>query len=115
MLLLTLLHTVPVIWLTPVAAGTAPTSVLLAFGFASLRELNREAVVLGLMVLVPGLAYAGIAWVLAWLLGKLLPRVRRPAGAWLLGYLTAGLLLGVQWPIYIAGGHNSSHSSDLNS
>ena len=114
LLLLALLHTVPVIWLTPVAAGTAPTSALLAFGLASLRELNHEALALGLMVFVPGLAYTGIAWTLAWLLGKLLLRVRPPAaGAWLLGCLIAGLLLAVHFPIYIAGGHNSSHSSDL--
>lgn len=113
LLLLVFVHTVPVVWLTPVAAGTAPTSALLAFGFASLRELSRQGIALGLMALVPGLVYTGIGWVLAWILGKLLLWFPRPARAGLLGCLTLGCLLAVYFPIYIAGGHNSSSSSDL--
>jgi TPR repeat protein len=113
LLLLTLLHTVPVVWLTPVAAGTAPSSALLAFGIASLRELSREGIALGLIFLVPGLVYTGIAWALSWLLSRLLQRVPPHARAWLLGLLILGLLLSVHFSIYIAGGHNSSRSSDL--
>jgi TPR repeat protein len=113
LLLLTLLHTVPVVWLTPVAAGTAPSSALLAFGIASLRDLSREGIALGLIVLVPGLVYTSIAWALSWYLAKLLQRVPRSARAWLLGCLTVALLLAVHFPIYTTGGHNSSRSSDL--
>jgi hypothetical protein len=112
LLLLMLLHTVPVVWLTPVAAGTAPTAALLAYGIASVLTLDLEGIALGLMALAPALIYTGIAWMLAWLLGKL-QRVRPPAGAWLVGCLTVGLLLAVYFPIYSAGGHNSWRSSDL--
>ena len=113
LLLLTFLHTVPVVWLTPVAAGTAPTVALLGYGVASLFTFEREGIALGLFALVPALVYSGIAWLLAWLLGKLLLQVGRPAGAGLLGCLTLGLLLAVYFPIYIVGGHNSSRSADL--
>ena len=113
LLLLTLLHTVPAVWITPVAGGTAPTAALLAYGVASVLTLDREGIAIGLMALAPSLVYTGIAWLLAWLLGKLLQRVPRIARACLLGCLTVGLLLAVYFPIYIAGGHNSSSSSDL--
>jgi TPR repeat protein len=113
LLLLTFLHTLPVVWITPVAAGTAPTAALLAYGIASVLTLDHEGIALGLMALVPALAYTGIAWVLAWLLGKMLRWGRPAVSAWLLGCLTMGLLLAVYFPIYIAGGHNSSSSSDL--
>ena len=112
-LLLTFLHTLPVVWLTPVAAGTAPTAALLAYGLASVLTLRREGIALGLMALVPVLVYTGIAWLLAWLLGKVLQRGRPAVNAWLLGCLTVGLLLVVYFPIYIVGGHNSSSNSDL--
>lgn len=113
LLLLTLLHTLPVVWLTPVAGGTAPTAALLAYGLASVLTLSREGIALGLMALLPALVYTGITWVLAWVLGKLLQWGRPAVSAWLLGCLTVGLLLGVYFPIYIAGGHNFSSSSDL--
>jgi len=112
LVLLTLLHTVPVVWITPVAAGTVPTAVLLAFGMASVLTLDLEGLALGLMALAPALVYTGIAWALAWLLARL-QRVRPPAGAWLIVCLMLGLLLSVHFPIYIAGGHNASRSSDL--
>ena len=77
LLLLTFLHTLPVVWIPPpVAAGTAPTAALLAYGIASVLTLNREGIVIRLMALVPALVYTGIAWVLAWLLAKLLRRGR---------------------------------------
>ncbi|MBW2390485.1 MAG: sel1 repeat family protein [Deltaproteobacteria bacterium] len=113
LLLLTLLHTVPVLWITPVAGGTVPTAVLLAYGVASVLTLDHEGVAIGLMALAPALVYTGIAWLLAWLLGKLLQWVPPIARACLLGCLTVGLLLTVYFPIYLAGGHNSSSSSDL--
>ncbi len=113
LLLLTFLHTLPVVWITPVAAGTAPTAALLAYGIASVLTLNREGIAIGLMALVPAFVYTGIAWVLAWLLAKLLRWGRPALRAWLLGCLTIGLLLAVYFPIYIVGGHNSSSSSDL--
>ena len=42
LLFLTIIHTVPVVWLTPVAGGTAPTVALLAFCIASLFTSHRE-------------------------------------------------------------------------
>jgi len=113
LLLLTFLHTLPVVWITPVAAGTAPTAALLAYGIASVLTLEREGIALGLMALVPALVYTGLAWILAWLLAKLLRWGRPALRAWLVWCLAMGLLLTVYFPIYIVGGHNSSSSSDL--
>jgi TPR repeat protein len=113
LLLLTFLHTLPVIWLTPVAGGTAPTAALLAYGFAGVLSFDREGIALALMALLPALVYTGLAWGLAWLFAKLLRRGRPAVRAWLLGYMTMALLLAVHFPIYLVGGHNSSSSSDL--
>ncbi|MEE8243910.1 MAG: hypothetical protein V3R27_02860, partial [Pseudomonadales bacterium] len=112
-LLLTILHTVPVVWITPVAGGTAPTVALLAYGFASLLTFENDGVALSLFALGPALVYCGVAWVLAWLLGKMLGRVSQPARAWLLAILIIVPLVSVYFPIYLAGGHNSSQSVDL--
>ena len=62
LLLLTLIHTIPVIWITPVAGGTAPTAGLLVFLIASLWTFDTEGIALGLMVGLPALIYCAIAW-----------------------------------------------------
>ena len=80
LLLLVAIHTLPVIWLTPVVGGTAPTVALLAFGFASLFTFDSEGIGLGLMVLIPALIYTGLAWLLAWLLAKGLRVFRASSG-----------------------------------
>lgn len=113
LLLLTLLHTVPVIWITPVAGGTAPTAALLAFGLASVFTFEREGVALGLFVLGPTVVYCAIGWFAAWLSGKALERLRRPIGAVVLAAVVIALLVSVYWPIYIAGTHNASRSANL--
>lgn len=113
LLLLTIVHTVPVVWITPVAGGTAPTVALLAFGLASLLTFTGEGAALGLIALAPALAYCGIAWVLSWLLGNGLVRLPQPARAWVLAILVIALLLIVYFPVYVAGGHNSSRNVDL--
>lgn len=113
LLLLTLLHTVPVIWIIPVAGGTAPTVALLGIGVAGLATLEHEGLAMGLMALVPGLLYTAIGWALSWIVGKISLRASRPLRAGVLVCLTLGLLAAVHFPIYIAGGHNSSSSADL--
>jgi len=113
LLLLVLLHTVPVVWITPVAAGTAPTAALLAFGFANLFTFDREGAALGVLVLVPTLVYCALGWGVAWVLARLLQRLRRPARAVVLAVLTVVLLASVYSPIYIAGSHNASRSANL--
>jgi TPR repeat protein len=113
LLLLTMVHTVPVVWITPVAGGTAPTVTLLAFGLASLLTFTREGAALGLIALAPALAYCGIAWVLSWVLGKGLARLPQPARASVLAIIVIALLLVVYFPVYVAGGHNSSRNVDL--
>lgn len=113
LLFLTFVHTIPVVWIIPVAAGTAPTSALLAFGIASLFTFDHESVALGLFALLPGLIYAALAWVLAWLIGRFTTGFSRPAR---LASLTIGVvapLVAVYFPIYLAGGHNSSYNSNL--
>ena len=113
LLLLTMLHTVPVVWITPVAAGTAPTVALLALGFASLLSFERENMAFALYALVPALLYVGIGWILAWQLAKLLERIRKPARASLLAIPVVAALASVYWPTYVAGSHNSSRNVDL--
>ena len=113
LLLLTMLHTVPVVWITPVAGGTAPTIALLAFGLASLLTLESEGIFLGLIVLVPALIYSAIAWSLAWLIARTLQRIKSSVRHWLLGIPVVALLVSIYFPIFIAGGHNSSHSAHL--
>ena len=113
LLLLTMLHTVPVVWITPVAAGTAPTVALLALGFASLLSFEREGMAFALYALVPALLYVGIGWILAWRLAKRLERMRKSMRATLLAILIVASLVSVYWPIYVAGSHNGSRSVDL--
>ena len=112
-LLLTLLHTVPVVWITPVAGGTAPTAALLALGFASLLSFERQDMAFALFALAPALLYCGIGWILAWWFVKLLERMRKPMRAALLAIVVVASLVSVYWPIYVAGSHNGSHSADL--
>ena len=113
LLLLTMLHSVPVVWITPVAGGTAPAAALLALGFASLVSFEREDMAFALFALVPGLLYVGIGWILAWRLAKRLDRMRKSVRATLLGILIVASLVSVYWPIYVAGSHDGSHSVDL--
>ena len=113
LLLLTLLHTVPVIWITPVAGGTAPTAALLAFGLASVFTFEREGVGIGLFILGPALLYCAIAWLVAWLCGRALEKLSRPAVAVVLAVVVIGLLASVYLPIFVAGSHNASRSANL--
>jgi TPR repeat protein len=113
LLLLTLLHTVPVIWITPVAAGTAPTAALLALGLASLLSFEGDNMSFALFTLGPALLYCGIGWIFAWQFAKRLERLRNPLRAALLAILIAAALVSVYWPIYVAGSHNSSRSANL--
>ena len=113
LLLLTMLHTVPVVWMTPVAVGTVPAAALLALGFASLLSFEREDVTFALFALGPALMYVGIGWLLAWWLAKRLGRMSKSVGATLLATAIVAALVSVYWPIYVAGSHNSSRNVDL--
>jgi len=113
LLLLALVHTIPVVWITPVVAGTAPAAALLALGGASLLAFSREGAAFALFFLGPALIYSGLGWSVAWLLGKLLERLGRGARACLLAALAVAPLLSVYAPIYVAGGHTSSRSANL--
>ncbi len=113
LLLLTILHTVPVIWITPVAGGTAPTSALLAVGLASLFTFEPEGVVIALFALAPAAMYCAIAGVLAWLVARGLETIQQPQRAILLAVVSATCLLSVYLPIYVTGNHNGSRSVNL--
>ena len=113
LLLLTLIHTVPVIWITPVAGGTAPTAALLAFGLASLFTFDREGMAIAMFALGPAVIYCAIGWVLAWLVAKALGKLRQPVRAPLLALTMVALLGSVYFPIYIAGSHNAARSASI--
>ena len=110
---LTIIHTVPVLWLTPVVGGTAPIAALLAFGVASLFSFDRGGIALGFMVGIPGLIYAAIAWLVVWLVDKLLRRVRRATMLAAVFTLCVVPLVLAYFPIYVAGGHSSTSQSDI--
>lgn len=113
LLLLVLIHTVPVIWITPVVAGTAPAAALLALGVASLFTFDAEGVALGLFVLLPALVYLAIGWALAWLIARALRSVPPMLRGALLLVLVVAALAAVHFPIYVAGGHGASSESTL--
>ena len=110
---LTIIHTIPVLWLTPVVGGTAPIAALLAFGIASLFSFDRGGIALGLMVGIPGLIYAAIAWLVVWLVDKLLRRVRRTTMLVAVFTLCVLALALAYFPVYVAGGHSSMSRSDI--
>jgi TPR repeat protein len=113
LLFLTFVHTIPVVWLTPVAGGTAPTSALLAFGIASLFTFDSEGIGLGMFALLPALVYTALAWVLAWVIGRLTARVSRVPRIAILTVLVVVPLAAVYFPIYVAGGHSYSSSTNV--
>jgi TPR repeat protein len=113
LLFLTLIHTIPVLWLTPVSGGTAPISALLAFGIASLFTFDAEGIGLGMFALLPALVYTVIAWVLAWLISRLTARRHHPIHLALLTVIVAVPFAAVYFPIYTAGDHNSSSNANL--
>ncbi len=112
-LLLTFIHTIPALWLTPVSGGTAPVVAFFAYAMAILPQVTLESVTFLLMALVPGLVYLTIAWLLAWLLARWLRRFSKVTGIVLLTAIAIPLLLIVYQPIYLSGGHSGSSSSDL--
>jgi TPR repeat protein len=113
LLLLTVIHTVPVIWLTPVAGGTAPIIALLAFGFAGLFTFDSEGVALGLFALLPALIYVALAWGLSWMIAKVVFRLPKTARLSLLAVLVLVPLAAVHFPIYVLGGHSGSSNTAM--
>ncbi len=112
-LLLTLVHAVPVVWLTPVSAGTAPTAALLAVGLAGLFSFDGEGLAMGLMALGPALVYLALAVLLARLLTWGAGRLPRRLGFTVLALLCVVPLVAVYFPIYVAGGHSSTTAGSL--
>lgn len=113
LLLLTFIHTIPALWLTPVAGGTVPVVAFFVFVLVTLPQVTPGAVTFTLMALVPGLLYLGIGWLLAWLLSRGLLRLPKLVSLFLLAVIVVSLLLSVYQPIYFSGGHSGSSSSDL--
>jgi len=113
LLLLTLAHTVPVIWLTPVAGGTAPTVALLAVGAAGLLSFDTEGLTLGLIALLPGLVYLALCWLVSWAVARSCRNLGSGVRTAVLTMLVIFPLASVYFPIYVAGGHNSSHQATL--
>ncbi|MGI9324519.1 MAG: tetratricopeptide repeat protein [Pseudomonadales bacterium] len=113
LLLLTFIHTVPALWITPVSGGTVPVVAFFAFAVATLPQVTLEGVAFTLMALVPGLVYLAIAWLFAWLLARWLLRLSKVVGILLLAAIVIPLLLIVYQPIYVSGGHSGSSSYDL--
>ena len=113
LLFLTIIHTLPAVWLMSVAGGTAPIIGLLAFGIASFFTFDSEGIGLGLFALIPALIYLILAWLLALLIEKALAHRTRAARLLLLATLTVTPLVAVYFPIYFAGGHGSSSSENL--
>lgn len=78
LIFLTLFLTIPVPWILVVAGGLAPTSLIAAFGLASLFSTDSGSLPMAGMLLVPSLVYVLVFWGLAHLLSRALWRLKRP-------------------------------------
>ncbi len=113
-LFLTFYHLLPVIWYLAVAGGLAPASFLLAGGVASLFSGDSDGFAFAAFLLAPALLGGLIFYLVAWLLAVLIGRLRHPLVRTLslLGIFGACLIAAMQ-PIFISGGHSSSHAYSL--
>ena len=114
LLFLSFYHLLPVLWYMVVAGGFAPGSFLLAAGVASLFAGDSDGFAMAAFLLGPALAAALIFYMLAWLLAVLIGRLQKPLNrslALLLAPLVS--LIAASQPIFVSGGHSSSHSYSM--
>ncbi len=113
-LFLSFFHLLPVPWYMAVVAGLAPASFLFAGGMASLFISDNDSLAFALFLLVPALVGGLIFYLAAWLLALAIGRMRRPALRTVtLAALLAACLIAAMNPIFVSGGHGSTHAFSL--
>lgn len=113
-LFLVFFHLIPVPWFMFVVAGLAPGSFLLAAGVAGLFNTDFDSLPMAVLFLAPALISGLVFVVFAYLLAAAIGHLKKPAA------ITSGLIIilaicvGVALnPVYISGGHGSSHHFSL--
>lgn len=113
-LFLVFYHLLPLVWYMAVAGGFAPGSFLLAGGLASLFSGDSDGFAMALFLLAPALLGGLLFYLLSWLLAVLIGRLTKPlARTLLLLAIFAACLSAALQPIFISGGHGSSHAYGL--
>jgi len=113
-LFLSFFHLLPVPWFLMVAAGLAPASFLFAAGMASLFSTGSSSLTIAALLLASALVGGLIFYLIAWLLARVIVRMRAPAvrTVTLVGLLAACLLAAMN-PIFINSGHSGSSQFSL--
>ena len=113
-LFLVFFHLIPVPWFMFVAAGLAPASFLFAAGVAGLFNTDFDSLPMAIMFLVPALISGLVFALLAYLLAAAVGRLKKPLATTisLIIILTICICVALN-PVYISGGHGSSHQFSL--
>ena len=113
-LFLSFYHLLPVIWYLGVAGGLAPGSFMLAGGVASLFSRDFDGFGIAAFLLFSALVGGLIYYIAAWLLARLIGRLKNPLSRTLiLLALFGSCLISAMQPIFISGGHNRSQAYSL--
>jgi len=113
-LFLVFFHLLPVPWFMFVVAGLAPASFLFAAGVAGLFNTDFDSLPMAILFLGPALI-SGLAFALfAYLLAAAVGRLKKPLATTISLIIILTICIGVALnPVYIAGGHGSSHQFSL--
>ncbi len=113
-LFLVFFHLIPVPWFMFVVAGLAPASFLFAAGVAGLFNTDFDSLPMAVMFLGPALISGLVFVVFAYLLAAGVGRLRKPVAVTLGLIIILAVCLAVAInPVYISGGHGSSHQFSL--
>ncbi|MGB5749850.1 MAG: tetratricopeptide repeat protein [Desulfobacterales bacterium] len=113
-LFLVFFHLLPVPWFMFVAAGLAPASFLFAAGVAGLFNTDFDSLTMAIMFLVPALISGLVFVLLAYLLAAGIGRLKKPLAITFILIIILAICIGVALnPVYISGGHGSSHQFSL--
>jgi len=113
-LFLVFFHLVPVPWFMFVVAGLAPASFLFAAGLAGLFNTDFDSLPMAIMLLVPALISGLVFVLLAYLLAAAIGRFKKPVAKSFSLIIILAICVGIALnPIYISGGHGSSHQFSL--
>ncbi len=113
-LFLVFFHLLPVPWFMFVAAGLAPASFLFAAGVAGLFNTDFDSLPMAILFLGPALISGLVFVLLAYLLAAAIGRLKKSLATTISLIIILAVCIGVAVnPVYISGGHGSSHQFSL--
>jgi len=113
-LFLVFFHLLPVPWFMVVVAGLAPASFLFAAGVAGLFVTDFDSLPMAVLFLAPALISGLIFVLLAYLLGAVIRRLKKPVAITLSLIIILAICIAVALnPTYISGGHGGGHQFSL--